>query len=196
MQPALLNLLNKVSSCSSVEESGVALVHGIAAEIKRAGTDEAKLTTLSITLEQNLNAWSTALAANTHSEAGDEDEAAEEEDEATEEEEGAAPAPAAPTSAGKGKAALGTQQHAANGPMSIGRRRKAETDEAYHQREADAREQVRALGAATVAKKGNAKAAIATASKAKAAPKGKAPAKAKAAPKGKGPAAPTVSRGR
>lgn len=67
MQPAMKNLMTKVSGSTTVEEGAAFWAHGIAAALKRAGTDEVKLENLRIDLDQNSNAWAGAVAANTTS---------------------------------------------------------------------------------------------------------------------------------
>jgi len=65
MSKELDDLTAQVAQNTTIEESAVTLINGLAAKITEAGTDPAKLAALSASLTTSANDLSAAIAANT-----------------------------------------------------------------------------------------------------------------------------------
>jgi hypothetical protein len=65
MSQALDDLATQVAANTSVEESAVTLINGLAAQLAAAGTDPAKLQSLQASLKASADDLAAAVAANT-----------------------------------------------------------------------------------------------------------------------------------
>ncbi len=65
MSKELDDLTAEVAAVTTVEQSAIALINGIAAQLAAAGTDPAKLSALTASLTASSTALAAAIAANT-----------------------------------------------------------------------------------------------------------------------------------